>query len=218
MNSKPIRVLVADDHQVVRQGVETLLASDPEIEVCATVATGRDAVREAEQKNPDVVVLDLSMPDLNGMDATRQILKAAPGTSVLIFSMHETEQLVQEVFQAGARAYVLKSDATEKLLEAVKAVHAGSHFFSSKVTEVIFEKFLRSVGESKADAAGRLSSREREIVQLLSEGKSNKETAAILGISIKTVETHRGTIMRKLHLQSFSDLVRYAIRENIIQP
>jgi len=217
MTENSIRVLVADDHEVVRHGVQNLLNSDPELEVCASVGTGRAAVAKAAKLKPDVVVLDLSMPDLNGMDATRQILRDAPDTKVLIFSMHETERLVQEVFHAGAKAYVLKSDASEKLVTAVKSVHRGSHFFSSKVSEVIFERFLRSVKEDPVEESSRLTGREREIVQLLSEGKSNKEVGAELSISVKTVETHRATIMRKLGLQSFSELVRYAIRNNIIE-
>jgi len=216
MTDNCIKVLIADDHEVVRHGVRNLLNNDPEIEVCGAVGTGREAVKQCAKLEPDVVVLDLSMPDLNGMDATRQILRDNPHTKVLIFSMHETERLVQDVFHAGAKAYVLKSDASDKLVHAVKSIHRGSHFFSSKVSEVIFERFLKSVKEDPSEDC-RLTGREREIVQLLAEGKSNKEVGVALSISVKTVETHRSTIMRKLGLQTFSDMVRYAIRNNIIQ-
>lgn len=218
---KTIRILVADDHEIVRHGVRNLLDSEEDMQVVGEASTGRDAVSLAAKHKPDVAILDLGMPDLNGMDATRQIRKQNPSVKVLIFTMHETERLVQEVFQAGAQAYVLKSDAGKHLVSAIRTIHEGQHFFSSKVTEVIFEGFLRSAsGEPSQEVAsesGRPTAREREIIQLIAEGKSNKEVAQVLGISVKTAETHRAAIMRKLNLASLSDLVRYAIRNNIIE-
>jgi DNA-binding NarL/FixJ family response regulator len=217
-----IRILVADDHKIVRHGVRNLLESEADLEVVAEALTGRQAVQFCEKQKPDVAIIDLGMPDLNGMEATRQIAKSCPETRVLIFTMHETERLVQDVFQAGAKAYVLKSDAGKHLIHAIRAIHRGDHFFSSKVTEVIFEGFLRSAsGETRTtspDDALRPTPREREIIQMLAEGKSTKEVASSLGISVKTAETHRAAVMRKLNLHSVSELVRYAIRNHIIEP
>jgi DNA-binding NarL/FixJ family response regulator len=217
-----IRILVADDHEIVRHGVRNLLESEEDLEVIAEAVTGREAVSACEKQKPDVAIIDLGMPELNGMEATRQILKSCPDTRVLIFTMHETERLVQDVFQAGAKAYVLKSDAGKHLVHAIRAIHCGDHFFSSKVTEVIFEGFLRSAsGEKRVespDDSVRPTPREREIIQMLAEGKSTKEVAVALGISVKTAETHRAAIMRKLGLHSVSELVRYAIRNHIIEP
>lgn len=219
---KKVRILVADDHEVVRHGVKNLIESEEDFEVVAEAVCGRDAVELCEKKKPDIAVLDLGMPGLNGMEATRQIRKVRPETKILIFTMHETERLVQEVFQAGAQGYVLKSDAGKHLIHALRTILLGQHFFSSKVTEVIFEGFLRSAsGGEVLPVAGeesmRLTAREREIVQLLAEGKSNKEVATVLGISVKTAETHRATLMRKLSLHNLSDIVRYAIRNHIIE-
>jgi DNA-binding NarL/FixJ family response regulator len=212
-----IRILIADDHEVVRNGVRDLLNAQPEFKVVCDATNGRDAIKLAEKHKPDVAVIDVSMPDLNGMDATRLIRKLSPETRVLIFSMHETEHLVHEVFNAGAQGYVLKSDAGTHLIAAVKALAAGGHFCSSQLSDVIFSAFLRSGGNLAAPAGDPLTLREREIIQLLAEGKSNKEVAQLLGISVKTAETHRAAIMRKLRLSTFSDLVRYAIRNKIIE-
>lgn len=219
MKPKTIRILIADDHEVVRHGVRDLLSAQPGWEVCGEASNGRDAVKAIEESAPDIAIIDLSMPGLNGMDAVRQIHKLAPATKTIIFTMHETEELVREVFRSGANGYVLKSDAGTHLLSAIQAVLEGRHFCSSKLSEWIFEGFLRAAnGESiETPAEDTLTSREREIVQLLSEGQSNKEVASILGISIKTAETHRAVIMRKLRLHAFSDLVRYAIRNHIIE-
>ncbi len=219
MAAKKTSFLVADDHEIVRQGVRNILLTQPGWTVCAEAADGREALKMAETHRPDVVILDLTMPQLNGIDATRQLRKICPDTRILIFTMHETERLVQEVFQAGADGYVLKSDAGQDLVRAVNTVLEGRHFYSSRVGELVFAGFLKAgtVDASPADATARLTDRERETVQLLAEGKSNKEVAAILGISVKTAETHRAAIMRKLGLDAFSDLVRYAIRNNIIQ-
>lgn len=200
--------------------MRNLINSEEDLEVVWEASTGRDAVKIAEKHGPDLAIIDLGMPDLNGMDATRQILKARPQTRILIFTMHETERLVQEVFQAGAQAYVLKSDAGTHLVKAIRTVLEGGHFFSPKINEVIFEGFLRGgnpESENRPSDGLRPTAREREIIQLLAEGKSNKEVAQVLGISVKTAETHRAAIMRKLNLGSLSELVRYAIRNQIIE-
>lgn len=219
MSQLTTKILIADDHEVVRHGVRELLSAHPGWETCCEASSGRDVVDMAQEQRPDVAVLDLSMPGLNGIEATRQILKVSPDTRIIIFTMHETEDLVREVFQAGAHGYVLKSDAGTHLVAAISAVLEGRHFCSTKLSEWIFEGFLRGTGNTPREtpAEDKLTPRERETVQLLAEGQSNKEVAAILGISVKTVETHRSMIMRKLRLRTFSDLVRYAIRNHIIE-
>jgi DNA-binding NarL/FixJ family response regulator len=213
-----IRVIIADDHEIVRQGVRNLVENEPGMEVCGEATCGRDIVEIAARTNPDVAILDISMPGLNGIEATRQILKANPKIRVLMFTMHDAEQLVHEVFGAGAKGYLLKSDAGRHLVSAIRTVASGSHYFSSRLSEVIFESFLRrDVPHLPADSQQKPSAREREIIQLLAEGKSNKEVAAVLGISVKTAETHRAAVMRKLGLHSISELVRYAVRNHIIE-
>jgi DNA-binding NarL/FixJ family response regulator len=215
----PLRILVVDDHAVVRRGVRSLLESEEGFDITGEATTGREAVDMARRLQPDVVVMDLSLPELNGLDATRQILKASPGSEILVLTMHHSEELAREVLQAGARGYVLKSDADQSLIAAVKSLREHKPFLSSRVTEFVLDDYLR-----RTDAlAGALShepvtAREREIIQLLAEGKSNKEAASTLGISVKTIEAHRANIMRKLRLRSVSELVRYAIRNKIVQP
>lgn len=216
---KTVRILLSDDHEVVRRGLRTILEGESGLQVCAEAVTGREAVEAAAKTRPDVVVMDISMPELNGLEATRQILKALPQTQVLILTMHDSEQVVRDVFDAGARGYVLKSDAGRDLVAAVKALIQQKPFFTSRVAELMLQGYLH--GGRKA-VEGELSlphltAREREIVQLLAEGKSNKEVAVALGVSVKTAETHRANIMRKLNLHSISDLVRFAIRNKIIE-
>jgi DNA-binding NarL/FixJ family response regulator len=218
MNPKTIRILIADDHALMRTGVRELVSTQPGWEISCEAASGRDAVRLAQEGQPDVAILDLTMPGLNGLDAARQIRKSSPDTKIVIFTMNETEELVRDVFRVGIHAYVLKSEASTHLVAAIKTVLEGRHFCSPKFSEWIFEGFLRAAsGESlHGSPKDGLSPREREIVQLLCEGQSNKQVAVALGISVKTVETHRAGIMRKLRLHAFSDLVRYAIRNHII--
>jgi DNA-binding NarL/FixJ family response regulator len=215
----PLRILVVDDHAVVRRGVRSLLESHEGWEVCGEATTGRDAVAQSLRLRPDVVVMDLSLPELNGLDATRQILKAAPETEVLVLTMHHSEELARNVLQAGARGYVLKADADENLIAAVDSLRQRKPFLTSTVTEFVLDDFVRR-GDGAPDdfAPVGVTAREREIIQLIAEGQSNKEAAATLGISVKTIEAHRANLMRKLHLRSVSDLVRYAIRNNIVQP
>ena len=213
-----LRILVVDDHAVVRRGVRTLLESHEGWEVCGEATTGRDAVEQSRRLRPDVVVMDLSLPELNGLDATRQILKDAPDTEVLVLTMHRSEELARDVLQAGARGYVLKSDADANLIMAVDSLRQHKPFLTPTVTEFVLDDYVRR-GDAQDDLTPvALTAREREIVQLVAEGQSSKAAAAALGISVKTIEAHRANIMRKLHLRSVSDLVRYAIRNKIVQP
>jgi len=215
---KQTRVLVADDHEVVRKGVVQILASQPAFEVVSEVDTGRAAVAEAQRLKPDVMVMDIMMPELNGLEATRQIMKTLPNASVLILSMHQSEELIREVLASGARGYVLKSDAGRDLVAGVTALSQNRPFFTTSVSEIVLDGFLRTgqTRRSSNDEGGRLSAREREIVQLLAEGNTNKEVASRLNLGVKTVETHRSHIMQKLGLSSVSDLVRYAIRNKMV--
>ncbi len=214
-----LRILLADDHEIVRHGTRTLLASVPGWKVVGETDNGRDAVALSEKLKPDIVILDLGMPELNGLDATRQIKKNSPETEVLIFTGQATEEFIHNVFASGARSYILKNDATDQLIDAVKALAEHRTFFTSHVSQVIFSRYFQGErsGDDTSEKSG-ISGREREIVQLLAEGKSNKEVADILGISVKTAETHRAAIMRKLGLKSFSDMVRYAVRNKIVEP
>jgi DNA-binding NarL/FixJ family response regulator len=211
-----LRILIADDHEVFRRGVRSVLEEQPGWHVVGEVANGRLAVEMSRQLQPDVVVLDISMPELNGLEATRQILQVSPGSEILILTLHDSEQLAEEVLKAGVRAYILKSDAAQDLVAALGALERHTPLFTSKIAGMVLEGFLHSTKSSKGtQVAVELTAREREIVQLLGEGKSNKEVAVTLGISVKTAETHRANVMHKLVLHSTADLVRYALRNRI---
>jgi len=210
-----LRILVVDDHAVVRRGVRTLLEGHEGWMVCGEATTGRDAVKQNRHLRPDVIVMDLSLPELNGLDAIRQILKDRPGTEVLVLTMHHSEELAREVLQTGARGYVMKSDADENLIRAVDRLRQHQPFLTSTVAGFVLDDYVRRGDAVQADV---VTSREREIIQLIAEGESNKEAASTLGVSVKTIEAHRGNIMRKLRLRTASDLVRYAIRTHIVQP
>jgi DNA-binding NarL/FixJ family response regulator len=214
-----LNILVADDHDIIRRGLKDLLAAKPGWEVCAEAKTGKEAVTLAEQFKPHIVVMDISMPDLNGLEAARRIHKSLPKTGILILTMHFSDQLVREVVEAGARGYILKSDADRDLVTAVDSISKRRTFFTSRASEMLLGDFsFQATGaEPKLPARNRLTAREREIVQLLAEGKSSKEVAVSLGISVKTAETHRANIMRKLEIHSVSELVRYAIKNQIIE-
>jgi DNA-binding NarL/FixJ family response regulator len=186
--------------------------------VCAEAANGREAVEKVAQFKPDVAIVDIGMPELNGLEATRQIVKTSPQTEVLILSMHRSDEVVREVLKAGARAYVLKSDADQNLVVAVEMLLQHKPFLTSDVMDGVLLKYLNSRDGLDTQPQARITAREREIIQLLSEGKSNKEAAVALDISTRTVETHRATIMHKLGMGSVSDLVRYAIRNRIVEP
>ena len=214
-----LRILLADDHAIVRRGLKELMEEHIGWSVCAEAATGRQAVELAVEHRPHVAVLDLSMPELNGLEATRRIRQALPETEVLVFTMHESDELVRQVLAAGARGYLLKSDAADQLIPAVESLARHKPFFSGRISEVVLDGFLKARGAATASPAiQRLTTREREIIQLLAEGHSNKRIAKLLDLSVKTVETHRAAVMRKLELSSLPDLVRFAIRNQIIQP
>jgi DNA-binding NarL/FixJ family response regulator len=219
-NSRPLKILIADDHHLMRRGLRALLEARPNWTVCAEAQNGREAVTKAEELKPDIVILDITMPELNGVEAARRILKSSPQTEVLVLSMHYSDQLIREILEAGVRGYIVKSDSDRDLVIAVEALATHKPFFTPRATELILNNFnhkggLAGIPETIGD---RLTSREREIVQLLSEGKSSKEVASSLNISVKTAETHRANIMRKLEIHSVSELVRYAVRNQIIEP
>ncbi len=215
-----VRILIADDHEVVRRGVRTLLESQPGWVVSGEAATGREATEKVTQLKPDVVILDISMPDLNGLEATRHIVRNSPKTKVLLFTIHESERVMAEMLEAGALGYVLKSDAAESLVAAVRALRQGKPFFTCRMSEMVLKGYLKR-GTRNGEVAMTprdLSPRERAVVQLLVEGKRNKEIASALGISVRTAESHRANIMRKLELHSITELVRYAIHNKIVEP
>ena len=213
-----LRILLADDHDIVRRGLKDLLEQHAGWQVCAEASNGREAVELALQHRPQVAVIDLSMPELNGLEATRRIRQTLPDTEVLIFTMHESEELIREVLGAGARGYLLKSDAVRQLIPAVESLSRRNPYFAGRVSAVLLDGFLKGGQVTlEGPTAERLTSREREVVQLLAEGKSNKRIAGLLDLSVKTVETHRTAAMRKLELNSLPDLVRYAVRMQIIQ-
>jgi DNA-binding NarL/FixJ family response regulator len=218
--TKPLRILAADDHDILRRGLKQLLTARPGWEICAEAKTGREAVSLAEQYKPDIVVMDVSMPDLNGLEAARRIHKALPKTGIIMLTLHFSDQLVKDIVESGARAYVMKSDADRDLVNAVEALANNRTFFTARAADMLLNDFSERNAAPSAPqppTPSRLTSREREIVQLLAEGKSSKEVAVALGISVKTAETHRANIMRKLQLHSVSELVRYAIKNQIIE-
>jgi DNA-binding NarL/FixJ family response regulator len=211
-----LRILIADDHEVARRGIRALLESHSGWEVCAEAADGREAVNAAGRLKPDLVLLDIGMPSLNGLDATRQILAAEPDTRVLILTMHDSEQVVREVLAAGARGFLLKSDAGRDLVAAVEALQHNRTFFTTKVAQLVLEGYLRPDPDSERPLRSVLTPREREVIQLLAEGKTTKEVATTLNLSVKTAETHRTNLMRKLDLHSVVDLTLYAVRNGIV--
>jgi len=213
-----LRLLLADDHEIVRKGLRALLEAQPGWEVTAEAADGRDALDKAHSLKPDVAILDISMPLLNGLEAARQIVKNGPPTKVLILTMHDSDPLVQQVLEAGVRGFLLKSDAARDLVAAVDALRRNKTFFTPKGAKLVLEGYLgKNPREASPDGGCfRLTGRQREIVQLLAEGKSSKEVASALGLSVKTAETHRANIMRRLDCHSVTALVRYAIRNHII--
>src|SRR5437870_7368287 len=217
--TSPLRILVADDHDVMREGIRAVIERQPGWEVCGVAGTGREAVSQALALKPDIVVMDMSMPDLNGLDAAVQIKRRLPCIEILIFTAHETDELTREVFEAGAKSFIFKSEAYDFLVQAIHSLSQHKPFFTNKVSEVLFAEMLqRSEKKShEAQASKRLTGREREIVQLLAEGKSNKEVAGALGLSVRTAETHRANILHKLNLDSLASLVRYAIRNTMIE-
>jgi two-component system, NarL family, response regulator NreC len=215
----PLRILIADDHDVMREGTRAVIERQPGWEVCGVAATGREAVEQAFALEPDIVVMDMTMPELNGLDAAVQIRRRLPQTEILIFTAHQTDELIRQVFEAGAKSFIFKSEAHHFLVDAIQSLSQHKPFFTSKVSEVLFAEILGRSDDKPhaAQTSKRLTAREREIVQLLSEGKSNQEVADALGISVRTAETHRASILRKLGLKSLAELVRYAIRNSIVE-
>jgi DNA-binding NarL/FixJ family response regulator len=212
-----LRILIADDHEVARKGIRSLLEGHPWWEVCGEAKDGREAVECANNLNPDVVLLDIGMPNLNGLDAARQILAARPETRILILTMHDSEQVVREVLAVGAQGFMLKSDAGRDLVAAVEALQHHRTFFTPKVTQMVLEGYLHPNSEGGHPSKHILTPREREVIQLLAEGKTTKEVAVALNLSVKTAETHRTNLMRKLNLHSVADLTLYAVRNSIVQ-
>ena len=208
------RILIADDHEVVRSGLRTILEGQPHCEVIAEAADGKEAILRAIDTKPDVAVLDYSLPFVNGLEVTRQIRARLPRTEVLIFTMHDSETLIHDLLKAGARGFVLKTEAKRELLAAIEALASHRPYFTAKISEALLESFLAKPQRQQSV----LTNRERGVVQLIAEGHSNKEIGGLLNISMKTVETHRASIMRKLNLSSSAALVRYAIRNKLVEP
>lgn len=213
----PLRILLADDHTVVRQGLRKVLEERADWRVVAEAGDGREAVRLAEQHAPDVAVIDVAMPLLNGIEATRQITRRVPGVRILVLSMHSDEAYVTQILKAGAIGYLLKDSADVDLLQAVNAVSQGKSFFSPAIARLMLDDYVSQRGEGTVDRYESLSEREREIFQLIAEAKTNKEMAALLFISPSTVETHRAHIMEKLDVHSAAEIVLYAVRRGVIR-
>src|SRR5271167_4471393 len=215
-----LKILIADDHEVVRRGLSALLQSHEGWEICGDAKDGREAVEKAKLLKPDVVILDVGMPNLNGLAATRQLSRQDPHCKIIVLTITDTDQVVQEALDAGARGFVLKSDAARDLVSAVEALQRNRMFFTPRVNDMVLAGFLdkgHNGSNSEPPRLPRLTTREREVIQLLAEGKSSKEVASLLNLSTKTAETHRSNIMRKLGFHSIRDLVVYAVKNNIIQ-
>jgi len=213
-----LRILVVDDHDVVRRGLRSLVQTQPGWQVCAEAATGRQAVTQAIRLKPDLAVLDLNLPDLNGLEVARRLRRVRPGMKILVLTVDESEDLVNAVLEVGARGFVLKADAGRDLLGAIESISKDRPYFTSRVAQMVLEGYLRHAAKAAPPDSHRLSAREREIVQLLAEGLSNKEVSNKLNISVKTAESHRSNIMHKLGLHTVGELTRYAVRHHMIEP
>ena len=209
---KKIRILLADDHAVVRQGFKMILSAQSDMEIVGEAANGREAVDLSEQLKPDIVVMDVAMPELNGIEATRRLLGSLPHSRVIALSMHKDSVYVREVLRAGARGYLLKDSGAEDLVRAIRAVAGGESWLSPAVSNAVLDDYRRHV----TNPIDLLTSREREVLQMLAEGKTNKEIAVVLNLSVYTVDAHRGRIMEKLNLHSINELVRFAVRNGLI--
>jgi DNA-binding NarL/FixJ family response regulator len=218
--TRTVRILLADDHELVRRGIRGLLRSRSGWRVIGEAANGREAVEKVNKLRPDVAIVDVSMPELDGLQVTRQIRDTSPNTEVVVLTMHESDQMVRRVLSVGALGYVLKSDLAANLVKAVKAVSAGKLFLTPKVSEIVVKGFLKNGKQTDPPGRGELrpTPRQAEIIRLLAEGKANKVIADDLGITIRTVETHRAKIMQKFGLHSLAELVHYAIRQKIVTP
>src|SRR5579884_2423790 len=209
---KRIRILLADDHAVVRQGFKMILGAQPDMEIVGEAGNGRQAIELADQLKPDVIVMDVAMPELNGIEATRRIGESAPHARVLALSMHKDSVYVREVLRAGARGYLLKDSVAGDLVSAVRSVARGEGYLSPGVSDAVLDDYRRHV----TNPIDLLTSREREVLQMLAEGKTNKEIAGVLNLSVYTIDAHRGRIMEKLNLHSINELVRFAVRNGLI--
>jgi two-component system response regulator NreC len=213
----PIRILLADDHTVVRDGLRALLEKQTDMAIVAEAADGRDSVRLAEEHAPDVVIMDIAMPNMNGIEATRRIVAGCPGTAVVILSMHQDESYVLRSLKAGAKGYLLKDSLRSDVIEAVRAVAQGRSFLTRKVGKILQEDYIRQLERRGLDDSyDLLTDREREILQLIAEGRTNKEVAGLINVSVTTVETHRTHILQKLGIHSIPELILYAVRKGII--
>src|SRR5271155_541972 len=215
-----LKILIADDHELVRRGLCALLQSHEGWEICGDAKDGREAVEKARQLKPDVVILDVGMPNLNGLAATRQLLQQQPQLKIIVLTITDSDQVIREALDAGARGFVLKSDAARDLVSAVEALQRNRMFFTPRVNDMVLAGFLDkgyNGSRNEAPKLPTLTPREREVIQLLAEGKSSKEVASLLNLSTKTAETHRSNIMRKLDIHSIRDLVVYAVKNDIIQ-
>jgi DNA-binding NarL/FixJ family response regulator len=213
--STPVkRILIADDHDIIRRGVRTLLETKANLEIVAEAATGREALAASKDARPDIAIIDYSLPELNGCDLTLELRRDNPRIEVLIYTMHDREEMILDVLRAGARGFVLKSDTEKHLFAAIDALSIHRPYFSGAISETLLAQYLRS---NPQPTFSTLTHREREVVQLIAEGKINKQVAHQLSISIKTVETHRSTAMQKLNLKTTAELVRYAVRNNIVE-
>ena len=217
MDKGKIRILMADDHTILREGIRSLLEDQPDMQVVGEAEDGRAVVQLAGELQPDVVLMDIAMPRLNGLEATRQIKRDHPRIALLILTMHDNEEYVRQVLAAGASGYVLKRAAASELVAAIRAVHRGEAVLSPAVTRLVLEDYLRRDGSAGAPASGELTPREREVLQLIAEGYTSKEIAEMLSLSVKTVQAHRTSLMQKLDLHDRGDLIKYAIQKKIIE-
>jgi two-component system response regulator NreC len=212
------RVLVADDHGVVRHGLRMLLESQPGVQVCGEARTGLEAMDYVNKERPDLLILDLTLPDMNGLEVMRKIRKESPSTGVLILTMHFSEELAREMLRSGALGYVLKSDADTELLAALDHARHHQPFFTSRLAISMAQNYVRRPGDDGVLPKSPLTPRESEVVKLLAEGKSNKEVASMLGVSTRTIESHRNHIMHNMKFASFSELIRFALRTHVVEP
>jgi len=214
-----IRILLADDHTLVRKGIRSLLDAEEDIEVIGEAINGRDAVEQATRLHPDIVLMDITMPQLNGLEASRQILKASPQTKIIILSMYTNEEYIFQSLRVGVAGYLIKEAVVEELIFAIRSVYQGGSFLSPSVSGLVIDEFRRqSISESQIDPYETLTDREREVLHLIAEGKSNREISDVLCLTVKTVEVHRSRLMEKLGIHGVADLTRYAIRKGLISP
>jgi DNA-binding NarL/FixJ family response regulator len=210
-----VRIILADDHKIMREGLKALLEKQTDIEVIAEAENGLEAVRLTQRLKPDIVIMDIGMPGLNGVEATRQIVTEVQGVKVIALSMHSDRRFVIEMLKVGAAGYLLKDSASEELTSAIRAVAANQPYLSPKVTDVVIKDYLNTISRSEPTAFNVLTAREREVLQMLAEGKTTKQIAFALNVSVKTIETHRQQMMEKLNIRSIAELTKYAIREGL---